>query len=199
MAEVLTEIDFQLIDEDIQAKKLAEDIKTNIETFIEEKAEWDEIPAEKPPIIDWAKINANKPGISNGSGFDWSRYKRDDEDDFFNSEIDLQDFESNSKTDDNEDYFVETYTSYNDIKKKSNDDDFSYYRNTSSKNHWWDEIGKNKTYDDNTLADIYNMIAELQTRVDTMSSNIDDLADMVKSQYKTMMAVINAIYKRVNF
>ena len=194
MAEVLNVLDFRIIDEDIEAKRLAGAPKSNVVSFTETKAEWDDIPAEQPPKIDWAKINSNKPTISSGGGFDWSHYKPEDEDEFFN----FDDTQSKAWDDGKvEKWIDDSYVSY-----KAPDDDLSYYRNTP-KHSWWDDVGKSKPttttyYDETTMDDLYNMIVELQTRVDTMSSNVDDLNDMVKSQYKTMMHMINAIYKRVN-
>lgn len=198
MAEVLNELDFRIIDEDIEAKRLAIAPKLNVVSFTETKADWDEIPAEQPPKIDWIKINSNKPTISSGGGFDWSRYKPDDEDEFFNFD-DTADVIDTDKWKDGkvEQWIDDSYISY-----KAPDDDLSYYRN-APKQSWWNDIGKSKPdtttyYDETSMDDLYNMIVELQTRVDTMSSNVDDLNDMIKSQYKTMMHMINAIYKRVN-
>jgi hypothetical protein len=199
MAEVLNELDFRAIDEAIEGKRLAGSVKTNITSFVETKADWDEIPAEQPPKIDWAKINANKPTISSGGGFNWSHYQPEDEDAFFNFDDDLPD--TTKKWDDGkiEKWIDDSYVSYKNSGNLLPDkDDLSYYRNTPARDPWWDDVGKTTTYDETTLDDLYNMTVELQTRVDTMSSNVDDLTDMVKSQYKTMMKMINAIYQRVN-
>jgi hypothetical protein len=181
MAEVLNELDFRSVDEAIEAKRLIGPATSNITSFVETKSDWDEIPAEQPPRIDWTKINSKTPNA--GGGFDWSRYKSEEDDDFFNFDDDPPDLVLNNKS--------EKW-----IDEESLHDDLSYYKNKPVRESWWDGINKNNV--ETSLDDLYNMIVEVQTRVDTMSNNVEDLTDMVKSQYKTMMNMINAIYKKIN-
>lgn len=208
MAEVVNTIDFALIDEDIEAKRLAEAVPKPVSKPNQSlgHAEWDDIPAEQPSRIDWSKFPTSlSHGATKGGGFDWSHYKPEDDDDFFKDIDDDDPLDAigavnnykNSSWDDD-------YLSYD--KKVSDVEDLTYYRNVPARDPWWETIGDTKKSDimnaekweETTLDDLYNMIVEVQTRVDTISSNLDDLTDTVKAQYAAMSKMINAIYARVN-
>jgi hypothetical protein len=176
MAEIVTELDFRIIDEEIKSKISIEPVTSKIMSCVEIKSDWDEIPVEQPSIIDCVKFNSKTPIEG---GFDWSRYKSEDA--FFDFDDDLLDLDDKNKKLDIEPLY---------------DDGLSYYKNKPTHEHMWGDINKNNV--ETSLDDLYNMILEVQARVDTINHNVADLSDMIKIQFINMMNKINAIYKKVN-
>lgn len=212
MAEVVNTIDFALIDENIEAKRLTEpltkpSVKQNPSIGIG-YSEWDDIPTEQPPRVDWNKFTASTSTVTKGGGFDWSHYKPEDDDDFFkdidDDPLDAISAATNIVNNYKNASWDDDYMAYDN--KTSSSEGLTYYRNVPARDPWWEKIGDTKKSDipstgkweETTLDDLYNMIVEVQTRVDTISSNLDDLTDTVKARYANMNKLINAIYARVS-
>jgi hypothetical protein len=197
MAEVVNELDFASIDNAINTKrktvlsKLQQEHEALMQKPIDPPkptpkpdvaADWDNIKAEQPPRqIDWAKAMTpatNYVVDAKSNGFDWSRYKSDEVDEFLTFDDDFDDIDEKLPP------IVSTY------------------RGNSHASQWWDDIDRkssttaSKKQDnwDVDVDDVYEILTEMRVRLDKVVSDVDDLTDTVKSQYSTMMKMIKSIH-----